>query len=168
MSAGCPGTAAATKRIRAPAGVWRVNRRETWEEVAVPELRIVSDELWEAVRRRQAALRFAVTRDQDGHATNRAHRRAFLLSGVLTRGCCGGLYTIMAKDRCELAGIERRLEGVLKAFEDGVSGEALRTRLDHLESERTRLRDQIESAARVSPSGATASKRCDDLLHEKW
>src|SRR6185437_14362387 len=116
MSAGCPGTAAATKRIRAPAGVWRVNRRETWEEVAVPELRIVSDELWEAVRRRQAALRFAVTRDQDGHATNRAHRRAFLLSGVLTRGCCGGLYTIMAKDRCELTGIERRLEGCVESL----------------------------------------------------
>ena len=52
----------------------------------------------------------------------------------------------------ELAGVERRLEGVLKAFEDGASGEALRTRLDHLESERTRLRGQIKSATPISPA----------------
>jgi hypothetical protein len=35
---------------------------------------------------------------------NRAHRRRFLLSGLLVCGCCGAGYTIMAKDRYGCAG----------------------------------------------------------------
>ena len=77
----------------------RVNPREQWEVVAVPELRIIDQPLWEAVRARQAAASFEVTRDDAGNALNRAHRREFLLSGVLVCGSCGGGYTIVGKDR---------------------------------------------------------------------
>lgn len=38
-------------------------------------------------------------RDGDGNALNRAHRRHFVLSGLLKCGLCGGDYTIIAKDR---------------------------------------------------------------------
>jgi hypothetical protein len=67
--------------------------------VAVPDLRIVDDALWQAVRDRQSAITFDIGRDDAGAALNRAHRRQFLLSGLLVCGCCGGGYTIMAKDR---------------------------------------------------------------------
>ena len=38
----------------------RPNPPEQWERIAVPELRIVDDALWQAVKRRQAGLAFAV------------------------------------------------------------------------------------------------------------
>ena len=79
--------------------VARPNPREQWEIVAVPELRIIEDALWDAARRRQAAMSFEVGRDGAGVALNRAHRRQFLFSGLLTCGGCGGGYTIVAKDR---------------------------------------------------------------------
>jgi hypothetical protein len=77
----------------------RPNPPERWEWVEVPELRIVEDALWERVKARQAALSFAMARDAAGNALNRAHRRKFLLSGLLVCGACGGGYTTMAKDR---------------------------------------------------------------------
>ncbi len=67
--------------------------------VEVPELRIVDAALWERVKARQASIGFTMGRDDQGNALNRAHRRKFLLSGLLTCGCCGGGYTVMAKDR---------------------------------------------------------------------
>jgi site-specific DNA recombinase len=77
----------------------RPNPPEVWERVEVPELRIVDEPLWKAVKGRQAALSFEVQRDPAGSALNRAHRRRFLLSGLLVCGNCGCGYTIMAKDR---------------------------------------------------------------------
>ena len=77
----------------------RPNRPELWERVEAADLRIVDDELWQAVKRRQQALSFAVGRDEGGNALNRAHRRKFLLSGVLACGVCGAGYTVMGKDR---------------------------------------------------------------------
>jgi len=56
--------------------VARPNPPEQWEIVPVPELRIVSDELWDAVKARQAEVRIIMTRDADGNSLNTAHRRA--------------------------------------------------------------------------------------------
>jgi site-specific DNA recombinase len=47
--------------------------------------------------------------EETGAALNRAHRRQFLLSGLLVCGCCGGTYTVMAKDRYGCA--TRRAKG---------------------------------------------------------
>jgi hypothetical protein len=58
-------------------------------------LRIVSDELWDAVKARQAEVRIVMSRDADGNALNRAHRRKYLLSGLLECGVCGGGFTII-------------------------------------------------------------------------
>ena len=87
------------KNPRTGRRVARPNPSEQWEVAVVPELRIVDDELWERVKARQAALSFEVGRDDTGNALNRAHRRKFLLSGLLTCGVCGGGYTVMDKDR---------------------------------------------------------------------
>ena len=75
--------------------VARPNPKERWEIVLVPELRMVSDELWDAVKARQAEVRIVMSRDADGNALNRVHRRKFLLSGLLECGVCEGGFTIV-------------------------------------------------------------------------
>ena len=79
--------------------VARPNAKELWEIVEVPKLRILDDDLWESVKLRQRALSFEIRRNDSGNALNRAHRRRFLLSGLLKCGCCGAGFTIVAQDR---------------------------------------------------------------------
>jgi site-specific DNA recombinase len=79
--------------------VARSDPREKWEIKEVLQLRIVDDELWQRVKARQEMLRFAIGRDAGGNALNRAHRRHFLLNGLLVCGSCGGGYTIVGPDR---------------------------------------------------------------------
>ena len=93
------------KNPRTGRKVAHVNPREQWEEVEVPELRIIDDALWEQTKARQGVVRAEMGKDAGfggsagGNALNRAHRRQFLLSGLLVCGCCGGGYTIMAQHR---------------------------------------------------------------------
>ena len=198
--------------------VARVNPREQWEVTAVPGLRIIDQELWDAVKARQAAARVEMGKDGDGTALNRVRRRQFLLSGLLTCGCCGGAYTIVGEDRygcatrrgkgtCgngqtilrqriearvlgalrarmltperveefirafteelatlqrestsrraqldqQLAGVERRLHGVMRAIEDGAWSDTLRARLTELETAKTRLAAEIANLVAPSP-----------------
>ena len=71
----------------------------------VPELRIIDDALWQAVRRQQAELarKFEATtigvRAARARKMNELHRPAFLLSGLLECGCCGGKFGIVVNDR---------------------------------------------------------------------
>ncbi|HET6608152.1 MAG TPA: zinc ribbon domain-containing protein [Rhodopila sp.] len=65
----------------------------------VPELRIIDDALWQQVKPRQNAVRTEMGKDEAGNPLNRAHRRKFLLSGLLECGCCGTPYAILAQDR---------------------------------------------------------------------
>ncbi|MGC2413947.1 MAG: recombinase family protein [Stellaceae bacterium] len=90
--------------------VARPNSRDKWEIVDVPHLRIIDDELWERVKARQQRVRFEIGRDEHGNALNRAHRRRFLLSGLLICGSCGGVYTIIGLDRYGCA--TRRSKGI--------------------------------------------------------
>jgi DNA invertase Pin-like site-specific DNA recombinase len=79
--------------------VARPNPRAQWEIVQVPELRIVDDALWGAVKARQEEVRLVMSRDADGNTLNGGHRQKFLLSGLLACGVCGGGFTIVnAKD----------------------------------------------------------------------
>ena len=63
--------------------VARVNPVEQREITTVPELRIIDDELWQRVKARQNAVRTEMGKDATGNPLNRAHRRKFLLSGLL-------------------------------------------------------------------------------------
>jgi hypothetical protein len=80
--------------------VSRPNPEAKWIRTEVPELRIVDDELWQRVKLRQAELatQFGSTikgvRKARAERLNRLCRPAFLLSGLLTCGCCGGKYGI--------------------------------------------------------------------------
>jgi len=85
--------------------VSRPNPREKWIRTEVPELRIVDGELWQRVKLRQieiAKLFEATTkgvRAARAEQLNRLRRPAFLLSGLLTCGCCGTRYGIVVNDR---------------------------------------------------------------------
>lgn len=68
--------------------------------VEAPDLRIVPQDLWDAVSDRLRSIsREMATDPETGLALNRAHRKKFLLSGLLKCGSCGGNMAIQAKDR---------------------------------------------------------------------
>lgn len=79
--------------------VARVNPLDQREVTAVPELRIIDDELWRQVKTRQGEVRTEMGKDASGNALNRTHRRKFLLSGLLTCSCCGAGYAVLSQDR---------------------------------------------------------------------
>jgi len=155
--------------------VARPNPRELWEVVEVSELRIVDDELWNAVKVRQQETAFEIGRTDDGRALNRAHRRRFLLSGLLRCGPCGGGYTIVAKDRYGCA--TRRTKGtcanaatitrqeiedrVLSGLKDKLMApELVRTFIEEFQAEANRLQAarQQEIAARRARLEAVGRK----------
>ncbi len=76
----------------------RPNPPEDWIIHEVPELRIIEDALWDAVKARQE-----VQREKMAHVSrntlNGSHRAKYILSGLLTCGTCGGSYTICAQER---------------------------------------------------------------------
>jgi DNA invertase Pin-like site-specific DNA recombinase len=79
----------------------RLNPKEQWLVTEVPELRIVSDELWAAAKHRQenSAKAFAAAAGSKGERLNGLKRQSHLLSGLLVCGDCGGSYTIRGRDR---------------------------------------------------------------------
>ncbi len=78
----------------------RLNPPEEWITQNVPELQIVEDTLWEAVKARQAGLRLR----EDGAASSEAaqvntrRRPRYLLSGLTRCGICGGGYAMISTD----------------------------------------------------------------------
>lgn len=62
----------------------------------MPDLRIVDQKLWEAVKARQSGIRQKI-QDNDGQRPERARRVKYLFSGMLVCGCCGGGYTLVGK-----------------------------------------------------------------------
>lgn len=90
--------------------VTRLNPESEWIRNAVPELRIVSDALWEAVKRQQQALaeRFALVKEAAQSRSAQGLRRpAYLLSGLLECGSCGGTYAVVVGDRYGCVGHHR-------------------------------------------------------------
>jgi site-specific DNA recombinase len=68
--------------------VARPNPPHLWETIPVPELRIVTDELWLKAKERQGEVRARVGGQPGSHAAlNATHRARFLLSGLLRCGC---------------------------------------------------------------------------------
>jgi site-specific DNA recombinase len=109
----------------------------------VPELRIVSEELWQSVKRRQDAQRPQRQAHWKGDPTrlsgNQAlRRRKYLLSGLLECGVCGGKMTIAgtgARKRYYCAnhkqgtGLCRGMPGIRQADAEALGLNGLRTQL---------------------------------------
>lgn len=76
----------------------RPNPEDEWVIQDVPELRILDDELWEAVKARRARNR--VGRYENDNAdvatVNRRRRRKYLFSGLTKCACCGGGYSAIS------------------------------------------------------------------------
>lgn len=79
--------------------VARPNPNDAWEQVEIPELRIVDDGVWSAVKTRQFKNTQRVSTTGRTNPLNDTHRPRFLFSGLLKCGLCGGGYTIVAKGR---------------------------------------------------------------------
>ncbi len=90
--------------------VTRLNPESEWIRNAVPELRIVSDALWEAVKRQQRALAeryVSVKQAAQSRSAQGLRRPAYLLSGLLECGTCGGTYAVVVGDRYGCVGHHR-------------------------------------------------------------
>ena len=75
----------------------RPNPESEWIIEEVPELRIVSQDLWDAVKERQEKTRRTVTADRArGIRSERARRPVYPFSGLLKCGQCGGSYTLVS------------------------------------------------------------------------
>lgn len=74
----------------------QMNPQDAWVIEAVPQLRIIPDDLWERVKARQKATRSEVISDGVTRS-ERARRPKHLFSGLLTCGHCGGGFTVVGK-----------------------------------------------------------------------
>ncbi|MFD1343258.1 recombinase family protein [Litorisediminicola beolgyonensis] len=81
----------------------RPNPPEDWIIEEFPDLRIIDDALWQRVKARQGAVRDDLIaerlRDPAAPHTERARRPRYLLSGLVTCGCCGAGYIMVSASR---------------------------------------------------------------------
>ncbi len=77
----------------------RANPCDEWVIHEAPELRIVDDRLWDAVKARQRHIRYALTHDNVGVRSERARRPTYLLSRLLRCGSCGGGFSKVSQQR---------------------------------------------------------------------
>src|SRR5580704_7714584 len=90
-----------TRKVRNPTTGKRIykNKPESeWREVAEPEQRIVSDELWNAVQARLAFVNrvYSDSGARAGLLRSRAASSKYIFSGLLKCGECGGAITIVS------------------------------------------------------------------------
>ena len=79
--------------------VFRPNPADEWEIHDAPDLRIIEQDLWDAVKERQdvhaASRRANASNDKNGLSVSQSlRRRKYLLSGLLSCGQCGGNLTV--------------------------------------------------------------------------
>ena len=104
----------------------RPNPESEWVTQEAPELRILDDDLWQAVKERQAKNK--IERDENGQpdvaAINARRRPRYLFSGLTKCACCGGGYSA----------ISTTLIGCATARNKGTCGNRVNIRRDELES----------------------------------
>jgi len=81
----------------------RPNPPEKWVIEDVPHLRLIEDDVWDAVKHRQGAIREDILAGRAASPTTpsieRGHRPRYLLSGQLSCGCCGAGYIMISATR---------------------------------------------------------------------
>ncbi|MFT9073183.1 recombinase family protein [Gluconobacter potus] len=103
--------------------VSRLNPESEWVIQEVPELRIVEQDLWDAVKARQAETTFSQP-ERGNEALSERRRPRHLFAGLIRCGCCGGGYSMISKD----------LLGCSTARNKGTCDNRLNIRRDALEA----------------------------------
>ena len=78
--------------------VARLNPEDEWIIQEVPELRILDDDLWRAVKERQHEIRQRYV-DTDGNGLRATQRQRYLFSGLIKCSECGGGFSIAYRDQ---------------------------------------------------------------------
>ncbi|WP_372394604.1 recombinase family protein [Azospirillum sp. HJ39] len=106
--------------------VSRLNPESEWVIQEVPELRIVDQDLWDAVKARQKAFALTPveTKEVDGNILTDRRRPKHLFAGLVKCGCCDGGYSMISKD----------LLGCSAARNKGTCGNLKNIRRDSLEA----------------------------------
>ena len=78
--------------------VSRPNPESEWITQDVPDLRIIADDLWQAVKARQKSLRSTRTGKKSSGYWDR-RRPHYLFSGLMRCGCCGGGFVVLNAER---------------------------------------------------------------------
>ena len=73
----------------------RANPPEQWQVVEAPQLRIIADDVWDAVQTRKKAY--------GGIRVHERRRPKHMFSGLVRCGCCGASYTIKSQDQLSCA-----------------------------------------------------------------
>lgn len=104
----------------------RLNPQSAWIVQDVPELRLVSDALWQRKTDRQRALHRATRPDRQDNKQSfwKQRRPRYLFSGLVKCGCCGGNYVVISKN----------LYGCARARDRGTCTNLLNIRRDVLEA----------------------------------
>jgi hypothetical protein len=74
---------------------YRCRPESEWIRVEVPELRIISEELWERVQEINRERRDKAARVRLGGMTRTETSRTYLFSGMMRCGVCGGSFTVV-------------------------------------------------------------------------
>ncbi|GBR29247.1 DNA resolvase [Acetobacter orleanensis NRIC 0473] len=78
--------------------VSRLNPDSEWVIQDVPELRIIEQDLWDAVKARQSKTTWSQkSRGTGVHPLNALQRPTHLLTGLIKCGCCGGGFSMISK-----------------------------------------------------------------------
>ncbi len=104
--------------------VSRLNPESQWVIQEVPDLRILDQEHWDAVKERQASLSQAISRRNAPRPFWDRRRPRYLLSGLVKCGACGGGYSM----------ISHILLGCSTARNKGTCNNRLNIRRDTLET----------------------------------
>ena len=142
----------------------RHNPPEKWIIQEVPALRIVEDDLWEAVKTRQGSIRAS-----DGVAKARAtrfwerRRSRHLLTGLVRCQECGSPYAAIGRDylACSAArgsGICSNRQSIRRGALEALILDALRQRL--------MAPDLVEEFVRTFQKEINLQRRDDEALHE--
>ena len=86
----------------------RPNPEKDWVTTEVPDLRIVPQDLWEAVKARQAGMARRTRPDTKRAEFWELQRPRYLLSGLIKCGVCGASYTKFGANRFACAGARDR------------------------------------------------------------
>ena len=112
----------------------RLNPKDEWIIEDIPHLRIIEQDLWEQVKKRQSVSRRRVMAENNGVRSERARRPRYLLSGLLRCGVCGGGFSKISQKHygCSTARNKGTCDNRLSIRRDVIEGSVLDGLKDHL------------------------------------